>query len=223
MNIRDRTEPDPCTEMALSNAYMRWALMAVEEVAGRNGLQVILREAGLSHLLDDYPPNDMTFSSELRFGDYSALNKAIADFYGRAAKGFAIRIGRVSARHSISDQGAVFGIAGLALKLLPMQMQVKTVLNNMVSTFRKLAAEAGDEFGATIEETGDKFIYRDGTCSVCAGRLADKPMCWIFVGAINEGLSWATGGREFEIEETECKALGAPACVFEIWKIPFEK
>jgi hypothetical protein len=43
MEIRNKANPDPVTDLYLVDAYMRWALMASEEVVGKNGLNVILR------------------------------------------------------------------------------------------------------------------------------------------------------------------------------------
>lgn len=219
MQVRDKGGDEQLLDYALANGYMRWALQAVEEVAGKHGLGIILRDAGLERLLEKHPPNDMTFSEKLTFRDYAALNQAIINFYGRAAKGFALRIGRVSAQRSVSDQSAVFGLTGLALKLLPTNLQIKMVLNNMVNTFKRLAAKAGDALQVEIEEQSDKWIYRSADCSTCVGKEADGAICWVFVGAIQQALVWATG-KEFEVVETACRAMGAPECIFEISKTP---
>ena len=40
MNIRNRAEHDPVADMGLPNSYMRWALEAIEEVAGKPGLTI---------------------------------------------------------------------------------------------------------------------------------------------------------------------------------------
>ena len=40
MNIHDKAEHDPVADMGLPNNYMRWALVAIEEVAGKNGLTI---------------------------------------------------------------------------------------------------------------------------------------------------------------------------------------
>ena len=45
MMITDR--PDPMVELPITDAHMRWALEAVEEVSGEKGMVVILRQAGL--------------------------------------------------------------------------------------------------------------------------------------------------------------------------------
>jgi predicted hydrocarbon binding protein len=222
MRVRDKAGDERLLEYALANAYMRWALQAVEQVAGRDDLAIILREAGLEHLLGNFPPNDMSFSVGLTFRDYAALNQAIVNYFGPKASEFTLRIGRVSAERSVSDQSAVFGLTGLALRLLPTNLQIKMVLNNMVSTFRRLAAKAGDSLDVRIEEREDRWIYRGPDCSTCAGKEADSAICWVFVGAIQQALSWATG-KEFEVVETACRATGAPECVFEINKTPKER
>jgi len=221
MEVRERVGDERLLDYALANGYMRWALQAVADVAGKHGLDIILRDAGLERLQDRLPPNDMTFSEGLTFRDYAALNKAIVNFYGRAAKGFALRIGRVSAERSVSDQSAVFGLTGLALKLLPTNLQIKMVLNNMVGTFKRLAARAGDRLQAEIEEREDRWVYHSADCSTCAGKEADRAICWVFVGAIQQALAWATG-KEFDVVETACRATGAPECVFEVNKTPKE-
>jgi predicted hydrocarbon binding protein len=41
-------------------------------------------------------------------------------------------------------------------------------------------------------------------------------------GILEESVFWGTGGRRFRIEETECIAVGAKACVFKIDKKPLE-
>jgi len=77
MQVRDKAGDERLLAYRLANGYMRWALQAVEDVAGKRGLSIILRDAGLDRLLEDYPPNDMTFSEGLTFRDYAALNQAI--------------------------------------------------------------------------------------------------------------------------------------------------
>jgi len=42
-------------------------------------------------------------------------------------------------------------------------------------------------------------------------------MCWTWIGSLQEASFWLTG-KEFEIEEAECRAKGAPACVWEVSK-----
>ena len=60
------------------------------------------------------------------------------------------------------------------------------------------------------DETGiNWFIER---CPVCWQRKTDHPSCNLAVGILQEALYWISGGKHFNVEETECIAQGAPAC-----------
>lgn len=222
MEITLKAERDPVTDIRLADGYMYFALKAIEEVAGEKGLNIILRSAGLDRLIGKMPSRDLTFS-DLTYRDYALLSKATVDFYGRAAKSFAIRIGRMSAKYSIEDQDLLFGLAGLTLKLLPMATQQKLGFEQMVQGFKKLYQSTGHDIRLRYEEHSDRFIYAAHDCPACAGLRADRHICWIFEGALIEGGHYVTGGKDFDIREVKCRALGDEECVWEISKQPVEK
>jgi len=62
------------------NRIARIYIEAMEEVMGKNGLNAVLRLAGLPHLIDNYPPPNL--AKEFEFADYSALNGALEEMYG---------------------------------------------------------------------------------------------------------------------------------------------
>lgn len=222
MEIREKTEHDPVADLHIVDAYLRWALVASEEVVGRRGLEIVLRDAGLERFIDSYPPDETRAVSGLTFGDYANLSAGLLVFFGRASKGMLRRVGRLSAQQGIRQQGAVFGLAtALSSKLLPIPMQIKIGLTNMQNGFRKLSQEVGEEIRLDLEDRGDRFAYIDADCSQCAGKEADTPICLIRTGTLAEALHWLTG-REFDVQEVECRAMGAPACVWEISKTPKE-
>ena len=109
----------------------------------------------------------------------------------------------------------------MALKLLPYPTQIKMGLENMQGGFRKIWGQFGQEMRLRVEDRGDKILYISGTCPMCAGKKVSKAMGLSFTGSLQESVRWATG-KETEIEEVECRALGAPACVWEIGKRPKE-
>jgi predicted hydrocarbon binding protein len=222
MDVRDKTERDPVADLTIVDAYMRWALLAAEEVVGKRGLAIVLRDAGLERFIDSYPPDEVKPISGLTFGDYASLSAGLLRFFGRASKGMLRRIGRLSARHGIRQQSSLFGLAtAVSSKLLPVPMQLRIVLNNMQSGFRKLSQEMGQEVHLRLEDRGQAFAYVDEDCSQCAGKEADAPICLIRTGTLQEALKWITS-KEFEVQEVECRAMGAPACVWEITKRPKE-
>jgi predicted hydrocarbon binding protein len=222
MEIRNKPERDPIVDLYIVDAYMRWALLATEEVVGTRGLAVVLRDASLEHFIDNYPPEELKPSGNITFNDYASLNAGLFSFFGRAGKSMVLRIGRLSFKHGLEQQGALFGVAALiASKVLPIPTQLKMGLERMQDGFRKLSRPVGQEWRLRVEDRGDKLAYITEDCPMCAGKQSTEPMCWLWVGTLKEATRWLTG-KEFEVVEVECRAVGAPACVWEVNKTPKE-
>jgi predicted hydrocarbon binding protein len=221
MEITSKTEHDPVADLIMTDVYMRWALLAAEEVIGKKGLVIVLRDAGLERFIDNYPSEDPTLvSGDITFGDYAAFGANLFGFFGRAGKSMVLRIGRLSTNYSIQQQGELFGIAiAIASRVLPIPTQLEVGLKNMQKGFRTLSQSVGQEIDLHVEDRGDKLAYIDGTCAMCAGKQSTQPMCWLFTGTLQEATRWLTD-KEFEVVEVECRAMGAPACVWEISKKP---
>ena len=220
MEIRDRAEHDPATDVLLVDAYMRWALLAAEEVVGKNGLAVVLREAGLEQFIGNYPPEQLKVSSGLTLFHYASLNAGLLNFFGRAARSMALRIGRSSARYAIDHQGALFGTAALlASKVLPVSTQIKMGLSAMQAGLRRLSQSVGQERRLELADRGECWAYIDYDCPMSAGKQSDEPIGWIQTGAIQEALHWQIG-KEFEVEQIACRSTGAPASIWLITKTP---
>ena len=222
MAISDKPQLDPVTQMHITDAYMRWALEAVEEVAGKHGLEVVLRDAGLAHLIGNFPDDKVEVSGAITYGEYANLNAGLLNFFGRAAKSMIIRIGRISTRKAIDRQSALFGLAALlAAKVLPTPTKLKMGMEAQISGFKKLSQAAGEDYVGRVEDRGNRFAYIVETCAICAGKSADQAICTLYTGTLLESIQWLTG-QQFDIQEVECRALGAPACVWEISKQPKE-
>jgi bacteriochlorophyll 4-vinyl reductase len=222
MEIKDKSPQDPVASLYLVDAYMRWALLAAEEVVGKQGLHILLRERGLERFIDSYPPELLKISGSITLGDYAQLCAGLLTFFGRAGKSMVIRAGRLTSKYAIEKQSGVYNVAAkTAAKLLPSSLQVKIILDNMANGYNKLYAENGQELHFKVEDRGDKWAFISVECPLCAGKAADQPMCWGRIGTLKESALWLTG-KEFEVEEVECRALGAPACIWEISKTPKE-
>ena len=222
MEIKDKTPNDPVASLHLVDAYMRWALLAAEEVVGKKGLQVLLRERGLERFIDNYPPELLKISGDITLGDYAQLCTGLLTFFGRAGKSMVIRIGRLTSKYAIEKQSSVYNVAAkTAAKLMPSGLQVKLVLDSMVNGYNKLYAENGQELHFSLDDRGNKWAFISVECPLCAGKVADLPMCWGRIGTLKEALFWLTG-KDFDVEEVECRALGASACVWDVSKTPKE-
>jgi predicted hydrocarbon binding protein len=218
MEIKPKPTQDPVANFHIADAYMRWQLLAAEEVVGKAGLATVLRENGLGKFIENYPPEKFNFSSQITAGEYAAISAALMTFYGRAGRGMTLRIGRLGCKMAIEKQGALFNVAGsLALKLLPVGQQIKMGLENMQSGFRKLGESIGEDYELSVEDRGETVAYIAKACPVCAGQQADAAICTIFTGNIEEAMRWLTG-KEHQVVETSCRAKGDPACVWEVNK-----
>ena len=192
----------------------RIALISLEEVMGKNGINAVLNMASLSDLIDNYPPDDL--KREFDFADFGALNQALEDMYGpRGARGLALRMGRAAFAHVIRDFGSMVGMADLAFKVLPLATKLKVGTRAMAETFTKISDQT-----SRVEEDEEKFIYTIERCPVCWGRKADRPVCFQAAGLLQEGLRWVSGGKDFRVEETLCVAKGDLTCTFFIDKEP---
>jgi predicted hydrocarbon binding protein len=150
---------------------------------------------------------------EVKSAEYARLNKEIENFYGRGGPGFLRRIGRASFQYGLREQSALMGLAGIALKVLPERQRIKLVLNNMMDALKK----SNDQVEGWVEDEGDVISYTETTCASCVDRTSDKPVCHLYMGAIGEAVRWATG-KEYEIIETHCLAMGHEFCRFTVSK-----
>jgi predicted hydrocarbon binding protein len=223
VQITDNPTHDPIVDLKVVDAYMRWALEAAEEVVGKDGLAVVLRDAKMERFINNYPSDTLEVSGAISYGDYASLNAGILAFFGRPGKSMVMRIGRIAARKAIQHQSGTFNLATvLAAKLLPSAIQVKMGLSAMMSGLRTMNEKVGQEFNGTIEDRGDKFAFIVETCAVCAGKHSESHICWLYEATIEEACRQVFG-KFFDVVEVECRAKGAKACVFEVPKHPSEE
>lgn len=196
-----------------TNKFARIYLESIQEITGKGGLNSILNYAGLASLINNLPPDNLERAFD--FANFSMINKALTEIYGeRGGRGISLRVGRTTFDDVLKDYGALAGVSDLAFKLLPKNAKINFGLKAMVRVF----SEKSDQNSSLIEES-DYFIYKVEKCPVCWGRKnADLPVCYYMVGLIQEGLHWVSGGKEFQVEETKCIAMGDIACEFEIQK-----
>lgn len=208
-------EPIPKSEYYYANKIALITLKALEEVMGKNGLNAILNLAHLPHLIGNYPPDNL--DREFNFADFSAFNLALEEMYGpRGGRGLALRAGRAAFADALRNFGALAGAGDLAFKVLPLQAKMRIGIPAMAKIFSQISDQL-----STVQEREHEFIYTIHRCPVCWGRTgADKPVCFIAAGLLQEGLKWVSGGNEFRVNESKCVAMGDDVCEFVIQKMP---
>jgi hypothetical protein len=196
------------------NKFARITLEAMEEVMGENGVKAVLNMAGLPELIGNYPPDNL--EKEFDFADYTALNIALEEMYGpRGGRGLALRAGRATFAQGLRAFGALAGVGDLAFKVLPLNAKLKIGVPAMANIFMQFSDQISN-----VYDEGDKIIYTIERSPVCWERKADRPVCFVAVGLLQEGLRWVSGGQEFKVDETTCMAKGDDMCRFTIYKEP---
>ncbi len=221
MPITVKPGHDPVGDFPFLDAYMRWALLAAEEVVGVQGLNIVLRKAGLERLINNYPPENFSTSAGIVNRDYTALSLELLTFFGRAGRGGLVRIGRKSSQLAVKKQLDMLGLSKFvaASKMLPVGLKLKAGLEFNAAIFTSIYKQAGADWHAHIEDRGDKWAYVAETCALCVDRAADTPVCYVFTGLLQESVAWLME-KDYDVQEVQCRALGAPACVWEVSKQP---
>lgn len=208
-------EPIQKAGLYYSNKMSRLTIEALENVMGKNGVNAILNLASLKHLIDHYPADNL--DREFDFADFSAINQALEEMYGpRGGRGLALRAGRAGFAGGLRNFGALAGVGDLAFKVLPLQAKLRIGLPAMAKIF----SQTSDQY-STVEEREHDFVYSIHRCPCCWGRHnSDKPVCFMAVGVLKEGLKWVSGGNEFRVDEAHCLAMGDTICDFIVMKEP---
>ena len=198
-----------------ANKFALIMLQALEDVLGKNGLNAMLNLAHLPELIDNFPPDNL--NKEFDFSDVSAINQALEEIYGpRGGRGLALRAGRATFADSLKNFGALAGASDLAFKVLPLKTKMRICVPSMAKIFSQVSDQQ-----STSKEGYNTFVYTIHRCPVCWGRHdMDKPVCFIAVGLLQEGMKWLSGGKEFRVNESKCVSMGDEVCEFIIEKIP---
>lgn len=198
------------------NKIGRLCFLSLEEVMGENGVKALLRLADLPDYIGSYPPNDL--KKEFPFEAISSTSVALGTMYGpRGARGLELRAGRVAFTLGLKEFGPLLGMADLALKLMPVTMKLKIVLNATAQTFDRFSDQSSH-----VEEERTQFVYHITRCSNCITRPEPGPVFYIARGIIEEATAWVSGGRRFSVEQTSCMGCGDKTCAFNIAKEPLD-
>jgi predicted hydrocarbon binding protein len=187
------------------------------------GVRDIIGQAGVNAIYNlpaNYPsagsiPADQKNNS---FNELSTIQSFLEAMYGRqGGQGIALRAGRASTGMIIRKFGPRMGLNNLDFRLLPTPTRIKVGLGALAKTISDMCYEP---FLAT--EDGEAWIWQVHACPVCWQRQNEKPACYFVVGLLQEFVSTISGGKIFNIVETECVAAGAESCTFRIDKQAME-
>jgi predicted hydrocarbon binding protein len=186
----------------------------IEQTIGPEAMQTVYEVAGVP--LDYYPPPN-NFAKNFDFSYFSSINGAIEEMYGRGGRALLIHAGRAGFAEGLAEFGTLIGGSELAFKAISLPAKMRLGLRAMAETFTKFSDQL-----TTTDEADDYFIYTIHRCPVCWGRTSTRSICYTATGLIEEILKYASGGRQFRVDEVACHAAGDAQCVFHIQKEPLD-
>lgn len=196
----------------ISNQIGRIVLLAMEEVIGKNGINAVLNQADLRYRINNYPQN--TTELGVSFNEISQLQVALQQLYGpRGGCGLALRTGRVCFKYGLRELGYMMGFTDLSFRLMPLDDKIRAGIKVLSEIYNKFSDVRGE-----IIETDMHYYWQIENCPICWQQKAGSPVCHLMVGMLQEALYWVSGGKFYNIEETNCIAMGDPACIVTIDK-----
>lgn len=190
----------------------RIILISMEEVIGRIGVNAVLNQANLSHLIDNYP--EETSAQPFTFEEMCGILKALEDIYGpRGGRGLALRTGRLCFKHGLREFGPSMGFSDLAFRLLPMEVKLRTCVDVFAGIYNQYTDQK-----VLVDEDNEYYYWKIERCPLCWQRHTDAPICHLMVGLMQEAMYWVSVGKFYTVEETECIAKGDLSCTVSIGK-----
>ena len=187
---------------------MRAMLLALQKVAGRN-YEALLTSAGLTRYLTVLPAADQSLA---------ATEQEVAQLY----TGVYLILGEALTRLFHRNLGEAY-VAGIMQNPAHQEMRARIVaapreqqLALFVRETRGLIERAWP--GLRLREDGTAWYLTIDQCVICAGvQNAGVPICGQLPALIS-GLAKALLGRRIRVAEVECRAMGAHACIFAVYK-----
>ena len=189
------------------NILNRFIALLQKEL-GRDTLMAVFEKANVSTELLNH--NGVSpLDEEQAAQNYARLQSAMRAYYGRGARGVLLRIGSAMWEGLLDD--APFGIKAQSklMRGLPTNMRLKPALEILA----KLISAQPDN--ASVHTLDLDLLFVDKASAASLDQKDGAPICFVTQGLIREALYWASS-KEFDIEETSCRAMGAGECDFKI-------
>ena len=188
-------------------------------IADTDGVSKITNDAieevlGPDAFLNLVDPDATEFPPSL---DISNINQKLVDAYGdNGGYGIALRIGRTIFSRLLRGHEALANLGELSFRVLPLAHKIERGLPVVINALENTLGEEGH-----LQDTGTEIHYIVQECPDCqASKPANRPICYVTLGILKEAMYWLSGCREFQIQETECMAMGDTCCRFVIHKTP---
>lgn len=196
------------SEVKFSNRVLRRFAETVAKELGSDQFSAML---SLSALPADWskPETFLKMDALEAAKAYASLQSAMRTYYGRGARGVLIRVGQSLWNHLLDDAALGGKAQAAVIKRLPLATRRKPTLE-LLGRFIGVAPN-----DITVHTMDLDLLLADHASPNTDGQSASTAICYVTVGLIREALFWATG-KNYDVDETSCKATGEEACEFTI-------
>jgi hypothetical protein len=187
---------------------MRAMLLALQKVAGRN-YEALLTSAGLTRYLTVLPAADQSLA---------ATEQEVAQLY----TGVYLILGEALTRLFHRNLGEAY-VAGITQNPAHQEMRARILAAPREQQLALFVREALGLIerawpGLRLREDSTAWYLTIDQCVICGGvQNAGAPICGQ-LPALLSGLAKALLGRRIRVAEVECRAMGAAACIFAVYK-----
>ena len=195
-----------------SDQMGRIILSGMQELFDTKEISSVLDHAALANF-DESSSNQEV---DLSFERLPQLQASLERIFGTpAGRGLAIRSGRASFKHLLREFGKEMGMLDLEFRLLSLPARINFSNQALAALINKhtglhAAVEMDDEYLYwTIEYNPDN-----------AATYNERSVCHLVIGLLQETLSWTSGDRIYQMEETQCIDCNDPCCKIRIHKKP---
>lgn len=200
-----------------SGRLSRVLLAAMRAELGRDQLNAVLQTVGVPPLTTGRLASPEA-ERRLTFEAIGALQAAVEQHLGETAgRQMNRRIGQSAFQAGLQDFEPIVGLADLPQRRIPLGMKFRVGLDVFARVFTQFSDQV-----VRVADTANHHLWIIERCPVCWGRRTADPCCHLAGGVLAAAAGWASGGRRFVVEESQCQARGDRACVFQIAKTPLE-
>jgi len=183
---------------------LRHFIQTANQEVGRNELAQIINDPSLLDL------NAISSLNELQAAEtFAEIQRRLRVYYGRGARGILLRIGQNLSKPVHQQQGILTRLLAVGVKIIPAGMRHKPALELLARVMR------GREGSVSVHSMDLNLLFVDSSSPTTTGLQETQPVCFVTLGLIRGVLFWATG-KDYDVEETGCCAMGNDACEFKV-------
>jgi predicted hydrocarbon binding protein len=185
-------------------ALLRQFIQTANQEVGRNELAQIINDPSLLDL------KSLSSRTELQAAEtFAEIQHRLRVYYGRGARGILLRIGQNLWKPVLQQQGILTRLTAIVIKTIPAGKRQKPALDLLARVMR------GREGSVSVHSMDLNLLFVDSSSPTTTGLQEAQPVCFVTLGVIRGMLFWATG-KDHDVEETGCCAMGNDACEFKV-------